>query len=289
MRKARIATVALATLASIPLLAQEGGQATPPASPPAVQVPTTSAPAQPGNASSPAPANSTETNSPAATNVELKPVKGELVGKLDSKTAKTGDSVVVKTRETVKTADGTEIPKGTKLVGHVTLVQPHSTTNQNSELAVQFDRAELKGGQTLPIHSMIQSVAPAPGEGETSSMNSFGTGPMVAGGGAPSAGGGMTGSRAGAPGASPGTATTTSVTPMASGPVDQNSGQNGSSAGRVVAGSGPNAIRTTDIPNVYLASNAAGPASGTLFAAKDNVHLDGGTQIVLDIAATNSH
>ena len=41
-------------------------------------------------------------------------MSGELQDKLDSKTAKVGDSVVV------KTADGTEIPKGTKLVGRVT-------------------------------------------------------------------------------------------------------------------------------------------------------------------------
>ena len=33
---------------------------------------------------------------------ELKPVKGELVNKLDSKSAKQGDSVVVKTKEDLK-------------------------------------------------------------------------------------------------------------------------------------------------------------------------------------------
>jgi hypothetical protein len=34
------------------------------------------------------------------------------VSKLDSKTAKTGDSVVIQTNTSVKTADGTEIPNG---------------------------------------------------------------------------------------------------------------------------------------------------------------------------------
>src|SRR5882762_7193771 len=39
--------------------------------------------------------------------VEMRPVTGELQNKLDSKTAKVGDNVEVKTRSAVKTVDGT--------------------------------------------------------------------------------------------------------------------------------------------------------------------------------------
>jgi hypothetical protein len=49
--------------------------------------------------------------------VELSLVSGELQDKLDSKTAKVGDSVVVMTKAAVQTADGTEIPKGAMLAG----------------------------------------------------------------------------------------------------------------------------------------------------------------------------
>ena len=73
-------------------------------------------------------------------------VNGELVNKLDSKTAKSGDSVVVQTKTSVKTPDGTEIPKGSKLVGHVIAVRP-SQSGQNSQMALVFDRVELKGGK----------------------------------------------------------------------------------------------------------------------------------------------
>ena len=52
-------------------------------------------------------------------------VSGELEGKLDSKTAKVGDRVVLKTTEKVQTSDGTVIPRGSRLVGHVTQVQAH--------------------------------------------------------------------------------------------------------------------------------------------------------------------
>jgi hypothetical protein len=54
----------------------------------------------------------------------MSPISGELMKKLDSKTVKTGHSVVVQIKTPVKTPDGTAIPKGSKLVGHVLAAQP---------------------------------------------------------------------------------------------------------------------------------------------------------------------
>ena len=298
-RSSRISIATFAMFAAVPLLAQplfaqQGGEAAPPGQPASVQVPTTSAPAQPGNAAQPAGAASQDptASAPAANAADLKPVKTELVSKLDSKSAKEGDAVVVKTRESVQTADGTQIPKGSKLMGHVTKVQPHSSTSQNSELAVSFDQAQLKGGQTVLVRAVIESVSAPEGSGGQSSDAMAPVGPTAGGaaGGGAMAGGarGSAGGAASAPSASAGPATSTTAAPEQS-----SSGQAPSSAaGRVVAGSGATAIRTTDIPNVYLASNAALKDSGVLFAAKDNVHLDGGTQMVVDIApqqAQGSH
>jgi hypothetical protein len=283
-RFARFSAVAIATLSlsAIPILAQAGGTAVQPASPPSVQVPTTSVQT---------PAGSSQTQAAGNAAVELKPVKAELVKSLDSKSAKPGDPVIAKTQESVKTANGTQIPKGTKLIGTVVLVKPHSKQEQNSELAVKFDQAQLKGGQALPIHSVIQSLSPPADETAASSADMMGGAPMAgapsggasAGGGAAAGGRPSTGSmQSSAPGgAEPGAAAqpgNTGVQGSAGGPTP----------GQVVAGSGPNAIRTTSIPNVYLASNANGPVSGTLFSAKSNVRLDGGTRMVLGIAAGNA-
>jgi hypothetical protein len=142
----------LFALASFPLVAQ--------------QPPPGSQPSRPGTQQSPSGAESASPNSPAAEAqapvIEMSSVKGELVSKLDTKTAKTGDSVVVQTQSSVKTADGTEIPKGSKLVGHV-LAAKSSEAGDNSQVALQFDHIELKGGQSVPIHSQIQSIAPAGG------------------------------------------------------------------------------------------------------------------------------
>lgn len=223
----------------------------------------------------------------------MRPVNGELVGKLDSKSAKAGDSVIVKTVQSMKTADGTEIPKGSKLLGHVTAVQAHSEASQNSEVAIQFDHVELKGGQSLAVYSIIQSVSPPGSEMAASAPDTNSIPVGISGVDGPM---GPMGSAAGPHANSPNsgmTPTTAGVTPGA--------GQTVSSAGRTVANSpsvgmvvgkaGDVPIRTTAIPNVFLASNASAEASGTkpalsgtLFGAKRDIHLDGGTQVVLEIS-----
>lgn len=275
MNRAGWIVVTVAALAAFPLFAQQGGTAVPPDSSGAVQVPTSSA-------ASPASADSTST-------AEMVPVKGELVSKLDTKTAKQGDTVVIKTTETLKTANGSEIPKGSKLMGHVTAVQPHSSQSPNSEVVLKFDQAELKGGQNMPIRSTIESVGPPEGS-NTQSSDVFAGAPMPASGAA-GGGGAMSGSRGSAPAASSGAPVAASPNTGVNGTVGSEAGGptgTQSAAGRVVAGSGANAIRTTDIPGIYLSSNAARPESGALYAAKTNVHLDSGTQIAMKVALANS-
>ena len=64
-------------------------------------------------------------------------------------------------------------------------------------------------------------------------------------------------------------------------------------AGTVVARTGNIAIATTSVPGVLLANNAPGQqdprmaqASSILLGAKQDIQLDGGTQMVLGVAAT---
>ncbi len=220
------------------------------------------------------------------------PVSTELVSKLDTTTAKTGDSVVVKTESSVKTADGVVIPKGSKVVGHVTAVQPHGdgNSNQDAQMAIQFDHAVLKGGQNLPIHSEIRSLAPP--ESQAAASGPYGSGAGAAGmSGSPAAGataGGMGGSR-------PSGATQGTVPPEAGVAPATGASGDGTAAGTVVARTGSIAIRTTSIPGVLLASNAPGQhdprmasSSGILLGARGNIHLDGGTQLVLGVAGAGA-
>ena len=236
----------------------------------------------------------------SASVVEMRPVKGELVNKLDAKSAKAGDQVVVRTTESVKTGNGIEIPKGSRLVGTVTEVQAYGSDSPNSHVGIRFDRVELKGGQSLTIHSEIRSLSlpvsaaamdSMGGDASLSSLgggNSMGCGRGSMAGGGPAGGGlGGVGGTAGAAGSTPGgVANTTGRTP---GTMNSAADDTVQSTGRL-AGSATDAggkAHASGIPGIMLAGRDSGAssASGTLWASKKNVHLDGGTLIVLAVAA----
>jgi len=230
-----------------------------------------------------------QSNEPASTNaaapVQMQKVDGELVGKLDSKSAKTGDSVAVKTTESVKMSTGTEIPKGSKLMGTVTAVKPHSADNANAEMAIRFDHAELKGGQNVPIQSIIQSVTPSSTD---AADNPSDNAPVVRdtpmGGGA-STGASMSSSRPSGPAGSG--AADQSINGM--GPGQGSATGTNNATGAVVGKMGSQPIRTTGIPGVLLASNTptgASKLSGVFVGANGDVKLSGGTQVVLEVAAS---
>lgn len=245
---------------------------------------------------------------PGQTNVrtvQLQLITGELQDKLDSKSAKQGDSVVLKTREDVKTPDGTAIPKGSKLVGHVTNVQARGDGKENSQITLQFDRAEVKGGPSLPIESVLESVAPS--AGDSTMENNNGMAPMQPAPGAAAGTPGMTpgngsmnsGTANPANGTSnPSTATTNRSTGtdqpgFAAGPTAQTPAQNAANGvpapGSIVARNGNVAIRTTSIPGVLIANNISGQpfsnASGMLLGARRDIKLDNGTQMVVGVTA----
>jgi len=261
MKTAPIFVAALIMLSGLPMLAQQAGA-------------------------------SAQTAGGANVSVEMRPVNGELVNKLDSKSAKAGDQVVVKTTESVKTADGVVIPKGSRLLGSVTEVQAHGSGSADSHVGIRFDRAELKGGQTLAIQSEIRSLsvpvssasmAPMGNDASLGSMG--GGGPMGGGAMGGSARGGMQGGPGGGElGGPPNTVgrNTGTLDPSVNGTTQADPG------GKLGAGTvGGGGVRPTGVPGVMLSGRGsdASPASGTLWASKQNVHLDGGTQIVLGIAA----
>jgi hypothetical protein len=152
IKAATVIAVAFATFSSFPGTAQQETSSQQ-QSPQAQQNPS-------GAQQSPVQRNA---GSAAMSNVAsaLKPVSGELVDNLDAKSAKRGDSVIVKTDQDMTMATGSEIPKGSKLVGHVTSVRPRGEGIENSQIAIQFDRAEVSGGRSLPIASVIHSIAPS--------------------------------------------------------------------------------------------------------------------------------
>jgi hypothetical protein len=227
---------------------------------------------------------------------EMSPVTGELQGKLNSATAKVGDSVVLKTTEKVVTADGTLIPRGTRLVGHITQVQTNDATHRFAQLAIAFDHAELKNGQSIAIFTLIRGVNPSPGVTAMNPMDGDGRVPMggmgesTSGGGRGGHGGGE---QSGIPGVGVGrtSPTTTPADPVGAdtdpnsqgtvqlaghGDPNENVGAHQAAAARAVP-------RPTAIPGVMLAGNSS--ASGVFLAAMKDIQFASGTQMQLGIVA----
>jgi hypothetical protein len=117
-------------------------QSNPPATPQATQP----------NAPPQSAANPAIPNGPAVT--------VELSGSVDSKKAKVGDKVEARTTEALKNGNDVIVPKGTKLVGHVTQATARAKGDSDSSLAIQFDKATPKKEAEVPLVTMILAVAP---------------------------------------------------------------------------------------------------------------------------------
>ena len=301
MRILALAAVAsLPAVAGLPLLAQQPSPRPHPSSEPSPQAasPTQAPPPaqtnpEPGasQGSAPTAAQVPATgNAPEVANPQLRPVTGELENKLDTKDAKTGDTVVVKITETATIGNGVEIPKGSEIKGHIVDVAPKGPQGDNARVTIQFDQAQLKSGQSLPIRSVIQSVA-SPGTATSTEAAAAG-GSAAATPNSPSAATGAAGvtgstsSRSGASGSSPAGSGSAAAGSQTASP--EAGGASGAPApGTVVATRGNLAIKTTAIPGVLLIGDVNGRpfsnAAGALLGAKQDVRLDSGTVMVVAI------
>jgi hypothetical protein len=86
---------------------------------------------------------------------------------VDSKKAKPGAEVVVKTAGTVHLTNQEIISRGTKIVGHVTEAKTRSGSDTESSLGIVFDKIILPDGKTLSITGVIRAVAPNPNPPES--------------------------------------------------------------------------------------------------------------------------
>lgn len=264
--------------ASFPLVAQQ---------PTAAEQPGSHASQPAAQQAAPAP-EPTQQNNPETSSAPMSPVNGELVSRLDSKTAKNGDNVVVRTKDSVKTAEGIDIPKGSKLMGHVVAVKA-SEPGANSQVVLQFDHVELKGGQSLPVHSQIQSISPPEGLASANGYGATSTGAM----GSPTP---QEANRSPDPDKNtPGQNEANGGNRMSGDSGTSPAEENAPAPGIVVAKNGNIAIETTSIPGVLLANNAAGQqdprmtmVSSILLGAKKDIELNSGTQMVVGVSAARA-
>jgi hypothetical protein len=269
---------------------QTGAQSSSQAS---VEAGQTQAPAS-GNASASATASAQngQANGALATGTAF---NAALSSPIDSKKCKPGDPVNAHSTEAVKSEGKTVIPKGSKLVGHVTEASARGKSESESSLGIVFDKAILKNGQEIPLNAGIQAIASA-----QSSASAAGSDVDTMGGmGASAAGSGMAGGRgalggvASTAGGAAGTVTNTAanVGGVAGGTVNSAANAGGSIAGAskgAVGGLNTAGQLTSNSQGVFglnglnLGAAASNAAQGSVItSAGKNVHLDSGTRMLL--------
>jgi len=234
---------------------------------------------------------------PAVTDRYLTSVETELTSRVDSKNAVVDQEVTARTKQPANLADGRVLPKGTKLVGHVTRVQAQTNSQPYAMLAITFSRAELKDGESVALRSVIRTVAPPVHMSARDSAMMDAGGPIGAGGGTNASAGGLGsgGSRGGGGLAGGGLAggTVRGVGQTAGttvGGVGAGAGSVANIPGGVVGQAGETvsaAPRATGLAGVMLSNSGSGSegVSGTLSAAGRNIQLDSGTQITMGVIA----
>ncbi len=76
------------------------------------------------------------------------------------KRVKVGDAVTAHLTAPAKLRDGTELPKGSKLIGTITEIKVKSDKEGPSKLGLLFDKALPKDGKEIPVQLALVTVAP---------------------------------------------------------------------------------------------------------------------------------
>lgn len=228
---------------------------------------------------------STQTNSqPRATSdapsaaqqaapVQAASVSAELTKSIDTKKAKVGDEVNAKTTDDTKLPDGTALPKGTKLVGNVIDVTPKSKEQKNSHLVLALNRAVTKEGHEVPIRAAVTSMT-APNS--ITPADSVSPGGSAGSAGMPSGGGSSAG----------GSSSGASAAPTPSAPMMTGNGSQGQSAQGQMLKSAQDRVAVGNMPKVMLSAPTTPDSAGVLDAEGQNISLDSGTKLTLNVIPT---
>ena len=207
-------------------------------------------------------------------------MQAELTKPLDARKCKAGDEVIAKTTQDLKSEGNIVVPKGSKLVGHVTQVRTQTKDQAGSALGLAFDRALLKDGTEMPVSLTVQAIgrrqeAAATDDQMMSSGSASGTGGM----GSPSShgpGGGLLN----------GVATSTGrVVNTAGNTAGAAVNAAGTTSGTLASGSLTSTSQgVVGLHGLSLSTDASNSAQGSVITSNSgNVHLDSGTEMILRV------
>ncbi len=208
---------------------------------------------------------------------------------VDARKNKPGDQVTARTTEATKSDGKVVIPKGSKLIGHVTECKQRSKDEKESALGIVFDKAILKNGQEIPLNVAIRALAAA----QSAATTSVGGDDLSAGGAAMgsarASGGGALGGVRSTAGAATGAVTNTAANAGGIANGAANSTVNAAGATRGAVGGLNTAGQLTSnsqgvfgLEGLNLNAAASNSTQGSLITSTSkNVHLDSGTQLLL--------
>jgi hypothetical protein len=190
---------------------------------------------------------------------------------IDAKKAKTGEEVVAKVTQDMKSTSGEIlVPKDTKVIGHVTEAQPHSKQQKESQVAIVFDRAVMKDGNTMQMPMSIQAII-----GQQNEQNNPGGGNSDAAAPSGSASPNGSGARPGMSGSAPAATSASAGNDM---PSD---------TGTAKSSRPPITARTqgvVGISNLTLSPPPSNSTEGSVISSeKNNVKLESGTMMLLRV------
>ena len=258
----------------------ESGSAQPPAAQPAPQT---------SQAPTPAPTQAPQTSQPATSpqpgGAEAQPagakkiapgsvIPVQLTKTVDAKKAKTGDEVVAKVTQDMKTSTGEVlVAKDTKVFGKVTEAQPRSKEQKESQLAIAFDHAVTKDGSNLQLPMSIQAIIGPQNNQAAEGGNDQGAAPAPSG--TPSAAGGGRSPMAGG-----------STPPPSATPSTEAGAPPSDNAQAAHGGRPPINAQTTGViglSNISLSPNSNATQGSVVTSEKNNVKLESGTVLLLRV------
>lgn len=181
------------------------------------------------------------------------PVSCTLKKPLSSRSAKAGQDIMAVTEHPAK-VNGTDIPRGSLLTGHVVDVTPYRKGGQSGSLTIVFDKLEPKRGTAFAVEASVYRIALS--ENQVQAQRSDNAVDM-----------GMRGSAA--------EQQTTSAVRGGQDNMDDRIQGMQSTAGPVKVMSA--------IPGVALSAISGGERSGVMTSSKDDVDLAGGTEMVVGV------
>ncbi len=197
-------------------------------------------------------------------------IPATLAKSVDSKKVKAGDEIDARLSVSLTNASGTQIPAGSRIVGHVTDVKSKAKGDPQSSLTFAFEKIVLKNGQDMPLHAVPQAI------GMPQMMSDAAVSPddnPRTSGGSPS--GGMRGNTNRSSGSG------TAATGSSAAPSDPMSG--GMPVGGAQANNGPlpqNATGAVGMRGLTLDSQSNG---AVVSSDSKSVKLEEGTQLVLRV------